>query len=175
VSSGSGVLVLGGCCFRCFWAWLCCVRGWLWWWRAWWRAGPRLPVMLPGGAVEARRSRVPRSGIASDAEGALDLGGTAPQAARHHHSHPRTQHQSVLDADAAGRMLFRVEKGVGCAPGVVVTGSGGLLQVGFPGVDKPAGGCRSSLRRGVAAWSATTGAVGRGQSEGATCHRGWES
>jgi hypothetical protein len=29
---------------------------------------------------------------------------------------------------------------VGCAPGVVVVGSGGMLQVGFPGVDKPAGG-----------------------------------
>jgi hypothetical protein len=66
VSSGSGVLIFGCCCFCCFWAWLCCVRGWLRWCRAWWRAGPcDLPVMLPGGAVEARRSRVPRSGIAS--------------------------------------------------------------------------------------------------------------
>ena len=32
--------------------------------RASWRAGPRLPATLPTGAVEARRSRVPRSGIA---------------------------------------------------------------------------------------------------------------
>ena len=48
-----------------------------------------LPVMLPGGAVEARGSRVPRERHrVSDAEGALDLGGTAPQAARHHRAHP---------------------------------------------------------------------------------------
>ena len=106
----------------------------------------------------------------SDAGGALDLGDMAPQAARHHHSHPRTQHQSVLDAGAVGRTLLRVEKerGVGCAPGVVVVGSGGLLQVGFPGVDKPARGLSVIFSPRVVAWSATTGAVGRGQSEGAT-------
>jgi hypothetical protein len=50
-----------------------------------------LPVMLPGGAVEARGSGVLRKRHrASDAEGALDLGGTAPQAARYHHRHPPT-------------------------------------------------------------------------------------
>lgn len=66
----------------------------------------------------------------------------------------------------SARMPLWVEKGGGVCSWGCREGSGGLLQVGFPGVDKPAGGCRSSLRRGVAAWSATTGAVGRGQSEG---------
>jgi len=47
-----------------------------------WRAGPG----LPGGAAEARRSRVARSAIARDAVGALDLGEAAPQAAQR----PRT-------------------------------------------------------------------------------------
>ena len=47
-----------------------------------------LPATLPGGAVEARRSRVARAPSRSDAEGALDLGGTAPQAARHRRRHP---------------------------------------------------------------------------------------
>ena len=31
--------------------------------------------------------------------------------------------------------------------GLLGRGSGGVLQVGFPGVDRPLGGCRSSLRR----------------------------
>jgi hypothetical protein len=52
--------------------------------------------------------------------------------------------------------------------GVVVVGSGGMLQVGFPGVDKPAMGLSVIPSPREAAWSATRGAVGRGQSEGAT-------
>ena len=43
------------------------------------RGSPAVP--LPGGAVEARRPRVARAPSRSDAEGTLDLGGTAPQAA----------------------------------------------------------------------------------------------
>ena len=39
--------------------------------------------------MEARRSRVARAPSRSDAEGALDLGGTAPQAARHRRRHPQ--------------------------------------------------------------------------------------
>ena len=42
-----------------------------------------LPERSSGGAVEARRSRVALAPSRSDAEGALDLRGTAPQAARH--------------------------------------------------------------------------------------------
>ena len=53
-----------------------------------------LPATLPGGAVEARRSRVARAPSRSDAEGALDLGGTAPQAARHRQRHPQKRHKS---------------------------------------------------------------------------------
>jgi len=50
---------------------------------------------LPGGAVEARRSRVARAAPSRcDAEGALDLGGTAPQAAQHRRRHPQKRHKS---------------------------------------------------------------------------------
>ena len=44
--------------------------------------------------MEARRSRVARAPSRSDAEGALDLGGTAPQAARHRRRHPQKRHKS---------------------------------------------------------------------------------
>lgn len=133
---------MGVVVFCCFWAWLCCVRGWLRWCRAWWRAGScDLPVMLLGGAVEARRSRVARKWHrVSDAEGALDLGGAAPEAARHHRSHPRTQHPIVLDAGAAGRRLLRVEKGVGCAPGGLSWwGRVACSRSVSRGVDRPVG------------------------------------
>jgi hypothetical protein len=43
-----------------------------------------------------------------------------------------------------------------------------MLQVGFPGVDRPAMGLSVIPSLRGAAWSAATGAVGRGQSEGAT-------
>ena len=46
--------------------------------------------------MEARRSRVARAPSCSDAEGALDLGGTAPQAARHRRRHPRIQQESPI-------------------------------------------------------------------------------
>ncbi len=59
--------------------------------------GRPLPATLPGGAVEARRSRVARAPSRSDAEGALDLGGTAPQAARHRRRHPQKRHKSPHD------------------------------------------------------------------------------
>ena len=45
-----------------------------------------------------------------------------------------------------------------------------VLQVGFPSVDKARLGLSVIPSPRVAAWSATTGAVGRGQSEGATRH-----
>ena len=72
-----------------------------------------LPVMLPGGAVEARGSRVPRKRHrVSDAGGALDLGGTVPQAARHHRRHPHTR-----QSEFPGRR--------GCWAHAVVGGEGG--------------------------------------------------
>ena len=46
---------------------------------------------------------------------------------------------------------------MGCAPGGCRVGSGGVLQVGFPGVDKPAGGLSVIPSPRVAAWSATRG------------------
>ena len=49
--------------------------------------------------MEARRSRVARAPSRSDAEGALDLGGTAPQAARHHRRHPQKRHKSLTGWD----------------------------------------------------------------------------
>ena len=48
--------------------------------------------------MEARRSRVARAPSRSDAAGALDLGGTAPQAARHHRRHPQKRHKSPAKA-----------------------------------------------------------------------------
>jgi hypothetical protein len=57
--------------------------------------------------VEARRSRVPRSGIASDAEGALDLGGTAPQAAQRPRTHPRKRHKSLVIAKTRGHDIYQ--------------------------------------------------------------------
>ena len=54
-----------------------------------------LPATLPGGAVEARRSRVALAPSRSDAEGALDLGGTAPQAARYRRRRPQKRHKSL--------------------------------------------------------------------------------
>jgi hypothetical protein len=50
---------------------------------------PACPQSCPQGAVEARRSRVARAPSHSDAKGALDLGGTAPQTARHPSRPPR--------------------------------------------------------------------------------------
>ena len=62
--------------------------------------GRPLPsTTLPGGAVEARRSRVARAPSRSDAKGALDLGGTAPQAARRRRRHPQKRHKSPRMAD----------------------------------------------------------------------------
>jgi len=46
--------------------------------------------------VEARRSRVARAPSRSDAEGALDLRGTVPQAARRRRRHPQKRHKSRL-------------------------------------------------------------------------------
>lgn len=120
-----------------------------------------LPVTLPEGAVEARRSRVPREWHrVSDAGGALELGGTAPQAARCHRGLPRTPQSA----------LFGAGKGVGVLLGSGREWSNGVLQVGFPGWTGRWGlSVIPSLRK--AAWSAATGAVGRGQSDEATRHR----
>src|SRR5207244_3664818 len=64
-------------------------------------------VELTGSAVvprvvEARRSRVARAPSRSDAAGALDLGGTAPQAARRRRRHPRKRHKSPQQLLAQG-------------------------------------------------------------------------
>ena len=53
-----------------------------------------LPATLPGGAVEARRSRVALAPSRSDAAGALDLGGAGPHAAAHPDADPRIQQES---------------------------------------------------------------------------------
>jgi hypothetical protein len=122
-SLGAGVLIFGCCCFAVFGRG-CGVyvgaRG------GGTRGGGQacgLPVTLPGGVVEARRSRVPRERHrVSDAEGALELGGMAPQAARHHRGHSRTSHQCCS-----------VEKGGGCGPWGLA-GRGGWHAPGrFPG------------------------------------------
>jgi hypothetical protein len=130
-SPGAEVLIFGCCCFAVFGrgcgVWVG-VRG----------GGARgggqvcgLPVTLPGGAVEACGSRVLRKRhCASDAEGALDLGGTASQAARHHRGHSRTPHQCCL-----GREGGRVR-----SLGVVGKGRVACSRSGFPGVDRPVGG-----------------------------------
>jgi hypothetical protein len=166
VSSGSGVLVFECCCFCCFWAWLCCVRGCLRWCRAWWRAGPRLPVMLPGGAVEARRSRVPRSGIAL----------ATPKAPLTWEGRPRRLRGTTADTHAHSTTtpkLLRAcccgwRRGWGVLLGVVVVGAGGMLQVGFPVGGQARWGLSVIPSLRVVAWSATTGAVGRGQSRETT-------
>jgi hypothetical protein len=102
-----GGLIFGCCCFRCFGRGCAvCVGAW--------GGGARgggqacgLPLMLPargrgGSQVQgaAQRHRV------SDAAGALDLGGTAPQAARRHRRHPRTQHQRCSGREREGGVLL---------------------------------------------------------------------
>src|SRR5512144_3025443 len=58
-----------------------------------------LPATLPGGAVEARSQGWRLRHRASDAVGALDLGGTAPQAARHPRRRPRIRQKSPITRD----------------------------------------------------------------------------
>ena len=85
--------------------------------------GRLLPsTTLPGGAVEARRSRVARAPSRSDAEGALDLGGTAPQAARHRRRHPQKRHKSPFVATNSMPTLadaFRLAHKTGVPAGLV--------------------------------------------------------
>ena len=81
---------------------------------------PACPPRWPGGAVEARRSRVARAPSRSDAEGALDLGGTAPQAARHRRRHPQKRHKSQM-LQGGGR----VGGLIGCAVGPALQDFGG--------------------------------------------------
>lgn len=99
-----------------------------------------LPVMLPGGAVEARGSRVARQRHrGSDAAGALDPGGTAPQAARHHRRHLRTQHLVVLDARVPGAGCSGVKKGGGVLLGLSWRGRVACSRSVARGVDRPVG------------------------------------
>ena len=60
------------------------------------------------------------------------------------------------------------EKCGGVLLGVVVLGAECVLQIGFPSVDKARWGLSVIPSLRGAAWSATTGTVGRGQSEGTT-------
>ncbi len=81
---------------------------------------------------------------------------------------PTAERPEVLDADAGRCMLFTAEKMGWFAPGVDGGWSGACSSPVSRVWTGPVGGCRSSLRRAVAAWSAATGAVGRDQSDGAT-------
>ena len=51
--------------------------------------------------METRRSRVARAPSRSDAEGALDLGEAAPQAARRRQRHPQKRHKSLTNGHFA--------------------------------------------------------------------------
>jgi hypothetical protein len=108
VSSGSGVLVFGGCCFLLF---LGVVVLCVW-----------VAVVVEGRPPPARNAarkgpwrlagpgwRV--SGIAlATPEAPLTWEGRPRRLRAITYSHPHAQHQSVLDADAVGRTLFMVEE-----------------------------------------------------------------
>jgi len=75
-----------------------------------------LPATLPGGGPwRLAGPRVARAPSRSDAEGALDLGGTAPQAARHRRRHPQKRHKSRRPGGPGAELGLRATGDVGGA------------------------------------------------------------
>jgi hypothetical protein len=119
-----------------------------------------LPVTLPGGAVEARRSRVRRSGIAL----------ATPKAPLTWEGRPRRLRGITAGTPRTPHQCCSGEKGGGGAPWGLSGWGRVACSRSVSRVWTGPWGCRSSLRRAGRHGVLRQGAAGRGQSDEATRH-----